>query len=248
MELETAQATLVGDRADNQDRAEILIGDEATLALLADGMGGHSNGGLAAETAIASLSHSFRAAHGRSAEPEEFLLNAIAEAHEKVLALGDGMALETKPGTIIVCALIYEDTVWWAHVGDSRAYHLRGGKILERTHDHTEIDALLTAGKITQAEADTHRNRHIVDFCLGVAPETPPIVVERARHLAAEDIILLCSDGLWGQVKEATLVARLSQVKNLDKTLSGLVDYAARTGRPHSDNVTAIALRAIEDH
>lgn len=247
MELETAQATLVGDRADNQDRADILIGDEASLAILADGMGGHANGDLAAETAIASLSASFRGTHGRRPDPADFLNDALSIAHARVLALGEGMALERKPGTIIVCALIFEDTAWWAHVGDSRAYHLREGKILERTRDHTEIDTLLAAGTITQEEADRHRNRHIVDFCLGVAPETPPIVISQTQNLAAGDIILLCSDGLWGQIKETTLLEKLAHVKNLDKTLSGLVGHAVKAGSPHSDNVTAIALRALED-
>src|SRR5690625_275207 len=102
MELETAQATLVGDRADNQDRAEILIGDEATFAILADGMGGHAKGDLAAETAIASLSASFRGARGRSRAPEGFLNDALAVAHGEVLTLGGGMPPEAKPGTIVV--------------------------------------------------------------------------------------------------------------------------------------------------
>lgn len=247
MELDTACASLIGDRAENQDRADILIGDEATFAILADGMGGHADGALAAETAIASLSSSFRAVHGRKPDPAEFLREAITTAHAEVLALGEGMALESRPGTIIVCALVLGDAMWWAHVGDSRAYHLRGGKILERTQDHTEVDALLAAGKITSSEAETHPGRHVVEYCLGVVADTPPGAVTTTAPLQADDIIVLCSDGLWSQLDEDALLARLDRSADLDKALHELVQYAAQTGSPHSDNVTAIALRTLDD-
>lgn len=248
MELDTAQASLAGNRADNQDRAEILIGDEATFAILADGMGGHANGALAAETAIATLSKAFRRARSKNPDIEKFFRDALTKAHKKVLALGDGMALNVKPGTIIVCALIWGDTMWWAHVGDSRAYHFRGKKLLARTRDHSEVETLVATGKISPAEAINHQSRHIVEHCLGVAPDTPPIAISDPIPFEMGDTVLLCSDGLWDQLDESTLIEQMSSTGDLHKLLDHLVQLSTETGSPHSDNVTAIAIRPFDDH
>ncbi|MGH7057703.1 MAG: PP2C family protein-serine/threonine phosphatase [Gammaproteobacteria bacterium] len=243
MDFETAQVSLIGDRPENQDRAEILIRDEGVLAIVADGMGGHRDGALAAETAITHLESAFRDARRKRPEPEKFLSETIASAHAEVLALGAGMPLDVRPGTIIVCALILGTEMWWAHVGDSRAYHLRAGKLLVRTRDHTEIEELLEAGKITLRQAETHPGRHMVEHCLGVSPETPPMAVSEAMKLADGDTVLLCSDGFWSQTEEASLLTALSRQTDLQALVEALAENAAKAGSPHSDNVTAIALR-----
>ncbi|MDN5864103.1 MAG: protein phosphatase 2C domain-containing protein [Gammaproteobacteria bacterium] len=245
MKFDFAQASLVGDRADNQDRAEMLIQDGVTLAILADGMGGHADGALAAETAMASLKESFRRVRKRNLDPEPFLRASLTAAHHEVLALGKGMEAQLKPGTIIVCALLIGNSMWWAHAGDSRAYHLRNGKLLERTRDHTEVDMLLAEGKITRDEVSRHRDRHIVEYCLGVAPaDKPEVAIDDARTLEQGDVVILCSDGLWDQVDETTLIGQMSSPGDLNDLLLDLVHLAAQTFSPHSDNVTAIAIRA----
>lgn len=248
MEFETARASHIGDRAENQDRSEILVADESAFAILADGMGGHARGSLAAGTAIASLAARFRRTHGRIRDPEAFLNDSLSEAHEEVLALGEGAPLSIKPGTIIVCVLVSGTAMWWAHVGDSRAYHFRAGKLLARTRDHTGVEALLETGKITAAEATRHRNRHIVEYCLGVNPELPPTTISTPIAIEAGDVVLLCSDGLWGQLDETTLTSVLSESGDLEQSLRDLIRLAVETGRPHSDNVTAVAFRIFADN
>lgn len=246
MELDSAQVSLIGHRQDNQDRAEVLFGDESQLAIVADGMGGHARGDLAAETAIASLVDSFRRLRQRPMAPEKFFETALATAHEEVLALGAGMRPEIRPGTIIVCALVTANRLSWSHVGDSRAYLIRDGRIIARTQDQSVVGDLLAAGEITAEQALIHPDRHMVQYCLGVDEVTPPIPVSEPRKLKAGDIVLLCSDGLWSQLGEAYIVERLSQADDLQQSLQALAEDAVRGGHPQSDNVTAVAFRAMD--
>lgn len=246
MELDSAQVSLIGHRQDNQDRAEVLFGDESQLAIVADGMGGHARGDLAAETAITSLINSFRQLRQHPASPREFFEKALATAHEDVLALGAGMRPEIRPGTIIVCALVTANELCWSHIGDSRAYLLRNGRILARTQDQSVVGELVAAGEITTEQALIHPERHMVQYCLGVDDATPPIPVSEPIKLEAGDIVLLCTDGLWSQLGEAYIVERLSQADDLQQTLQDLAEDAVRGGHPQSDNVTAVAFRALD--
>jgi len=247
VELDTAQISLTGDRSDNQDRAEILISDESVFAIVADGMGGHARGDLAAETAIASLVTSFRRARHARTAPPDFLAAAITAAHQEVLELGAGMRAEIRPGTIVVCALVSQDKVWWANVGDSRAYQLRQGAIVERTRDHTVVEALIAAGELTREQAPFHPERHIVEYCLGVDETPPPANIAGPHDLAPGDFVLLCSDGLWSQLGEPLIIERLSESEVMEDTLSELAHDAVRAARPQSDNVTAVCLHVLED-
>lgn len=247
MELDTAQVSLTGDRSDNQDRAEVLISDDSVLAVVADGMGGHARGDLAAETAIASLVNSFRHARRSPEAPAEFLVEAIAVAHREVLELGAGMRADIRPGTIVVCALVSGGKLWWANVGDSRAYHVRKGHVLARTRDHTVVEGLVAAGDITPEQAHLHPERHVVEYCLGVDEMEPPTNVSDARDLERGDIILLCTDGFWSQLGEAVIMERIAKNEDIDDTIQELAEDAVRAARPQSDNVTAVALRVEEE-
>jgi serine/threonine protein phosphatase PrpC len=233
MELDSAQVSLIGHRQDNQDRAEVLFGDESQLAIVADGMGGHARGDLAAETAIASMVNSFRQMRQNPLSPEKFFKKALATAHEEVLALGAGMRPEIRPGTIIVCALVTANQLCWSHIGDSRAYHLRNGRVIARTQDQSVVGELLAAGEITTAQALIHPERHMVQYCLGVDENTPPIPVSEPSKLKTGDIVLLCTDGLWSQLGEAYVVERLSQAEDLQVALQALAEDAVRGGHPH---------------
>lgn len=247
MFFESAQISLVGDRRDNQDRAEILVSDESVLIVVADGMGGHPHGDLAAETAVASLSSSFRRSRGRLVDATRFLQEAFVAAHNEVLGLARSASPEGRPGTTAVCALILGEELWWTSVGDSRAYHLRGGSVLERSTDHTIVDSLLAAGAITRDQALLHPDRHIVEYCLGIDRTPPPVDVEGPRDIAVDDLVLLCSDGLWSQIGEALMVECVRQPGDLEEVARSLAEDAVSAARPQSDNVTVALLRAVPD-
>lgn len=246
MDLESAQVSLIGHRQDNQDRAEVLFGDESQLVVVADGMGGHARGDLAAETAVSSLIDSFRKLRHHPVKPEQFLRRALTAAHQDVLELGAGMRPEIRPGTIIVVALVVGDEFRWTHIGDSRAYHLRKGRVMARTQDQSVVGSLLAAGEITNEQALIHPDRHMVQYCLGVDEETPPISVSDPIRLRKDDIVLLCTDGLWSQLGEAYIVECLTAADDLQASLQALAEDAVRGGHPQSDNVTAVALRALD--
>lgn len=247
MYFDTAQISLVGDRRDNEDRSEILVTDNSVMAVVADGMGGHAHGDLAAEAALASLASNFRRSRRSLGDAEGFLNAAFAAAHQEVHALGKGLPPDNKPGTTAVCVLVKDARLWWTGVGDSRAYHVRGGQLLERTVDHTMIESLLAAGQITREQALLHPDRHIVEYCLGVERQPPPIEVQGPREVVPGDVVLLCSDGLWGQLGEPLILERLGGDDELETIVRGLAEDAVAAAHPHSDNVTVAVLRAIAD-
>lgn len=247
LSLDTAQISLIGNREGNQDRAEVFIADDSLLAVVTDGMGGHTQGDLAAEVAISCLNNAFREVQHRPSDPRTFLRKVLQRAQDEVFVLGKGMPAELRPGTMIACALIHREILYWAHVGDSRTYHLRGGKLLMRTRDHTVVESLIEAGQLTIDEALSHPDRHLVEYCLGVDAQLPIRIVGGPQPLVSDDTVLLCSDGFWGQLPEPEILSTLRSPNDLEGALRQLASKAVCRGNGTSDNVTAIAIRAVEE-
>ena len=139
MDLECAELSLLGNRDDNQDRVSVAVGENAALLLVIDGMGGHAEGGRAAETAMKSILDSFWAESHPLFDPQGFLHRAVAKAHDDVVHIGDGIALETRPRATCAASLVQDGASYWAHVGDSRVYLLRHGQVVDRTRDHSHV-------------------------------------------------------------------------------------------------------------
>ena len=246
MRFETAEISLLGDREDNQDRVAIHEGAGGLLMVVADGMGGHAGGALAATTAVDSLRASFdTATPGLS--PDRFLREALARAHEAVVTVGEKVGIGSRPRTTCAACLVRDGIATWAHVGDTRAYFSRGGALVTRTRDHTAIEALLQDGLISEDEIPGHPMRHYVEFCLGGAPEQPLITVSEPTALLPGDMLLLCSDGLWSGASDATLAAGPQEDATLADWLSRTAGRAVRACTPYSDNTTAAALRVFAD-
>ena len=150
MRTEHADLTLVGDRDDNQDRVTVAMGDHAALLVVIDGMGGHSDGSRAAETAMKSLLESFWASSQPLFDPLGFLHMSLSKAHVDVVRMGSALSVDSRPRATTAICLIQEGAAYWAHVGDSRVYHIRNGKGVERTRDHSHVELLLRDGKITE--------------------------------------------------------------------------------------------------
>ena len=132
----------------------------------------------------------------------------------------------------------------WAHLGDSRLYVMRDHHILMRTDDHSYVEHLRQQGLITSSQAQNHRLRNYVTRCLGGQSNHPVAELSEPFSLREQDIILLCSDGLWGPLSERTLVDVLHDKSlALPVTLERLVSQAENTSKPESDNVTAVVLR-----
>lgn len=247
LEFETAEISLLGDRQNNQDRSIILIGDSGSLLVVADGMGGHSDGAVAAETAVRSLIDSFRHCPHPVDDAEGFLEGVVNRAHSKVVEVGADLEFEHRPRTTVCVALIEEDRAHFAHVGDSRIYHLRDGDVLWRTRDHSHVEMLYQQGKISKEEMLTHPMRHFVEACLGGEPESPMMSISIDHELEIGDVLLLCSDGLWTPLDEPAMAQFLIEAEDPQDALEELAQAAVKACNPTADNTTATLLRVVED-
>ena len=134
-------------------------------------------------------------------DPLGFLHLTLGRAHEEVVRLGAHLPLEHRPRATCAVCLVQQGSAWWAHVGDSRIYHLRDGAILHRTRDHSHVELLLREGLITAEQAQNHPMRNFVECCLGGDPILPDMTVGTRRTVQAGDVLLVCTDGLWGSLR-----------------------------------------------
>jgi serine/threonine protein phosphatase PrpC len=241
--INIAQATLRGNRKINQDRFISIEGEGSILLGLADGMGGHPKGEVAAQILIDTCKSFFHRTDKPIHSPREFLHRLLQKAHENVTAFGLEHDPPIKPRTTAVVALIQEGVARWAHAGDSRLYLFRNGKTLQRTADHSYVQHLEDHGMISHDKMMTHPQRNYVTRCLGGNITSPEITVSKAARLKEGDAIMLCSDGLWSKTDEIQMAKAFCSNTPLAQTLEDAVNNAAETAAPSSDNVTAIALR-----
>jgi serine/threonine protein phosphatase PrpC len=129
-------------------------------------------------------------------------------------------------------------------VGDSRIYQLRQAQVLERTRDHSHVEVLLREGLITEAEVHGHPMRNYVECCLGGDAALPEMTISARHKLKTGDVLLLCTDGLWANLKDQDFVRfAQTQGKALRDTLNDLGTQAVEASAPYSDNTSAAALR-----
>ena len=244
MRIDYADLSLVGDREDNQDRVTVAATEKSALMIVIDGMGGHSDGSRAADTALKSLLDSFHQTSHPLFDPLGFLHMSLSRAHDDVARLGSGQSIDSRPRATIALCLVQDGAAYWAHVGDSRIYHVRHGKVLERTRDHSHVELLLREGKITEAEVANHPMRNFVECCLGGDPSIPEMTIGGRRLLESGDILLLCTDGIWANLKDTDIAAFFrDDSQQLRAWLEALGRRAVQASSPFSDNSTAAVLR-----
>jgi serine/threonine protein phosphatase PrpC len=244
---EFAKVSLTGHRAENQDRVEIVVKGPSALLIVVDGMGGHAEGARASEVTIDCVTKRFNATGQPVLDPQGFLISALAEAHDQVVELGGGINLEQRPRATCAVCLVQDQNAYWAHIGDSRIYQLRAGKVLHRSRDHSHVELLLHEGVIQEEEVNSHPMRNFVECCLGGDEPLPDMSISGPRRLNSGDVLLLCSDGLWSGVTDQTLVALAGpdrdQKRDLEQVLLELADRAVRSNSPGSDNTSAAVMR-----
>jgi serine/threonine protein phosphatase PrpC len=244
MQIEYAKVSALGDRSDNQDRAAVVVAEDAALMLVFDGMGGHSDGARAAETGIKVVQDMFVDTKLPVFDPQGFLYMALSRAHDEVVNLGQDMAVDFRPRATCALCLVQEGGAYWAHIGDSRIYQLRNGAVLSRSRDHSHVEVLIQEGAITEEEAVDHPMRNFVECCIGGDPPVPDMSITDMKKLQAGDVLLACSDGLWSGLSDHD-VAQIGQSEehNLTESLKGLSVQALSANSPYSDNTTGTALK-----
>jgi serine/threonine protein phosphatase PrpC len=236
MKFSVFQVSRKGGREKNEDRMGYCYTRESGIFLLADGMGGHPEGEVAAQLALQTIS----ALYQKEARPivkdvTEFLSIALMAAHHQIIRYASEKGMLDTPRTTIVATIVQGNQATWVHCGDSRLYVVRGGELLTRTRDHSYLEQQ-SAGVIRMDRV----NRNILFTCLG-SPTKPVFDVTGPVPLQQGDKLLLCSDGLWSSLTDGDIVKHLTD-KPVAVAVPDLVEDALRNGGEHSDNVTVIAM------
>ncbi len=243
LQVESAVLSLIGGREENQDRVAIAKADSAVLLIAVDGMGGHSDGARAAAVAVEVITESFKRVVAPVFDPVGFLHLTIGRAHARIVQIGAEVRLEARPRATCALCLVQDGTAFFAHVGDSRIYHLRERIVQERTRDHSHVELLLQEGLITEAEIADHPMRNYVECCLGGSYALPGMSVSSARRLARNDMLMVCTDGFWSGLEDRDVATFGAGGEPVEQSLQRLADQAVRTNGPYSDNTSAAGLR-----
>ncbi len=236
MKFGVFQVSRKGGREKNEDRMGYCYTRDAVMFALADGMGGHPEGEMAAQLALQALAARFqKLATPRLPDPSSFLRESVMAAHQELLVYAKGRGLADTPRTTVVVCLAQGGQAFWAHCGDSRLYIVREGELVARTRDHSYIELQEALGRSHEKV-----NRNVLFTCLG-SPGRPMIDIQGPLALEVGDRLMLCSDGLWSQVEELDIIGMLG-AKPLPEAVPDLVEQALRQGGAKSDNVTVLAL------
>jgi PPM family protein phosphatase len=241
MQFSVYQESQIGGRKVNQDRMGYSFTRDALLLVLADGMGGHLRGEVAATITLQTISGLFQQqATPYVKMPERFLEEAFMAAHQEIHRYKAMHNLPDTPRTTVVACLIQHNLAMWAHCGDSRLYWMRGGQVLARTRDHSHVENLIAKGLVLPSERTTHPDRNKLYNCLG-ASSPPKIEISRHASLLPGDVMLLCSDGLWNELADDDMAQRL-QSQTVVRAVPDMLRQAVATAGPASDNATALAI------
>lgn len=246
MEINSSFATDVGrKRKVNED--SVLSNDWLKLYVVADGMGGHSFGDVASQTAVELIMRKVEAdklSGTLDGEPARSLVSAIELANKAITEMGKKLAGQGTMGTTVAGVIFAEDRFYTAHVGDSRVYRLRGTQMDRLTVDHSLVEEQVAKGLITPEQALTAPNRNVITRALGLGEDLKVDVGEYAMEVG--DFILVCSDGLNGMISDNEIRDIILEKggKNLNEAVMDLVEHANLNGG--KDNVTVVLLNIGE--
>ena len=236
MKFSVFQISRRGGREKNEDRMGYCYTRESGLFVLADGMGGHPEGEVAAQIALQTVSALFqRQAKPQIQDVQEFLSGALLAAHHQILRYASEKGMIDTPRTTLVAAVLQGGAASWVHCGDSRLYMVRDAELLTRTRDHSYLEL-----RNAPPPGMDRVNRNVLFTCLG-STVRPMFDVAGPLRLKEGDKVLLCSDGLWGSLEDEEIVSLLGSRPVADG-VPALVERALTVAGEHSDNVTVLAL------
>ena len=232
------QVSRVGGRKRNEDRMGYTYTQAAAIFLVADGLGGHPEGDVASQICLQVVTTMFhKQATPKLANVPEFLNASMRACHEQLISYATMHGLSQTPSSTLVIAILQGDQCFTAHCGDSRRYLVRDGAVLSRTLDHSVAE---WKDSMLLASGEAPASKHMLYSCLG-APRQPVIEIDTPIALEVGDRLLLCSDGLWGNVEENQIVDSLTAYP-VTEAANELLDLALQHGGAHCDNVTLIAV------
>lgn len=247
------KAVVVSDlgniRTNNEDRGlffkvadENIIREKGYLLIVADGMGGHQAGEVASSMATDIISHEYFKLNGTSVEKN--LAKVLALANKTIFEKASSSETHKGMGTTCTVLVVIDQAVYFAHVGDSRAYMQKGNSIIQITTDHTFVQELVNNGDITAEEAATHPKRNILTNAMGTKPDIRIDTGKCELTLENNDRLLLCSDGLYDYLNAGELKDIL--VANDIKAAAGIMVQQAKARGGH-DNITVVIAERKND-
>ena len=241
MKFTVFQNSRQGPRPYNQDRLAYSYSKDSLLLVMADGMGGHRHGEVAAQLAVTALSDAFqRHAKPALSSPAKFLIEQLQLIHDLIAKLPDEREMQEAPRTTIIVAIIQQGMLYCAHAGDSRLYHFRDGHLLFRTVDHSIVQSLYSKGMISKDEMLTHPYRHKIYSCLG-GDVAPKIALSERQELMEGDNKVDALKGLLGKKPAPTAPAPAPA----DSTGSTAPAEAPKSAEPSSKEKTAEELKKL---
>ncbi|MDO8464141.1 MAG: protein phosphatase 2C domain-containing protein [Gallionella sp.] len=243
MNFSIHQASHIGNRKYNQDRAAYAYSSDTLLLVLADGMGGHLHGELAADSAIRTFAESFdREAQSGITDPKKFISDTMRIANERIMRFPHDKTMGGFPGSTCVAALVQDGKMYCGHAGDSRLYVLRSGAVLFKTRDHSMVQQWVEWGMISSEEARVNPQRNRIINCLGGMESMFYVEPGETVALQSGDVLLLCSDGLWEPFIDEEFAEAFASMP-VEDALDSLVVRALERENGKSDNVTGLAVR-----
>jgi PPM family protein phosphatase len=246
-DIELGSLSDVGcQREDNEDcyfywepADEEQFARKGRLAIVADGMGGHEGGQEASRIAVQAIEEVYAAAS--EGDPHAWLTAGFEAAHERILSYADAHPRLQGMGTTCTAAALLGHDLYYAHVGDSRFYLVRGSRISRLTHDHSYVGRLVENGTITAEQAESHPQRHILTNALGAGSNVSLDCPATPIKLENGDVLVLCTDGLWSMVSDDEI--RTAIAAGPSAACRDLVALAKERGGPDNITVQIIAVR-----
>ena len=235
--LETACYADIGGRSEQQDRVAAFNRDDTHLLALADGLGGHEGGALAAQALVDTAREMFYAA-SLADIPVHLLTDIVHRGHRRINTIGTERGI--RPSSTCVLLYVTGNAATWAHVGDSRLYRFVDGDLIERTTDHSVVELMRMQGRITEQEMKTHPDQNRLYGAVG-GGELPQVETG-SKPTAPADGFLLASDGLWENASETELEAVFTAA-DLRAAVQHLVYRAKSNGGTDCDNISVVAAR-----
>ena len=225
-------------RRDNEDSAYVRV----PLYVVADGMGGAQAGEVASALAVEEFQRGLPDSDADHPTAEQRLAARVRDANRRIYETAQVEREHSGMGTTLTAVYVDGADLAIAHVGDSRAYVLRGGELTRLTHDHSLVEELMRRGKLTPEQAAEHPQRSIITRALGIEPD---VEVDTWTYPGrAGDVVLLCSDGLTSMIEEDQVAEVLRSEPDLDRAGERLIEAANEAGG--RDNITVVLFRLVE--
>lgn len=211
------------------------------MAVVADGMGGRSGGRKASDQVLMTARQLFAKYSPDTDNASQLLKQMVEDAHT-VIKLTAVSAEQEPHSTVAAFVMNPRGECTWIHVGDSRIYQFRNGRLVKRTRDHSYVQALVDRGEITEAEVEDHPQANILLGCLGMSTAPPPIDIHTIDQLKPGDALMACSDGLWHYFTPEEMGALIAE-RTPRESVELLIEEARARARGTGDNISLAILK-----